>query len=68
MQVLERQEPSPSDPEFAKQRDQLHEQLSQQKQQELLTMFLNDLDARLQKEGKVKRNKTEMDKLTKARS
>ncbi len=68
LQVVERQEPSVSDPEFAKQRDQLHEQLAQQKQQELLTMFLNDLDARLQKEGKVKRNKAEMDRLTKARS
>lgn len=68
LQVQERQEPSPSDPEFAKQRDQLHEQLTQQKQQEVLRMFLDDLDARLVKEGKVKQNQNEKDKLTKARS
>ena len=68
LQVLDRQEPSPSDPEFAKQRDQLYEELSQQKQQELLSMFVSDLSSRLEKEGKVKINKSEMDSLTKARS
>jgi peptidyl-prolyl cis-trans isomerase D len=68
LQVVERQDPSPSDPEFAKQRDQLHEELAQQKQQELLSMFMSDLSARLEKEGKVKINKTEMDSLTKSRS
>lgn len=68
LQVVERQDPSPSDPEFAKQRDQLHEELAQQKQQELLSMFVSDLSARLEKEGKVKINKTEMDSLTKSRS
>ncbi len=68
LQVVERQDPSPSDPEFAKQRDQLHEELAQQKQQEVLSMFISDLGARLEKEGKVKVNKAEMDNLTKARS
>jgi peptidyl-prolyl cis-trans isomerase D len=68
LQVVERQDPSPSDPEFAKQRDQLYEELTQQKQQEVLAMFMSDLSARLEKEGKVKINKTEMDNLTKARS
>ena len=68
LQVLERKDPSTSDPQFAKERDQLHEQLVQQKQQELLTLFLNDLSARLEKEGKVKINKSEMDGLTKSRS
>ncbi|HKD80633.1 MAG TPA: peptidylprolyl isomerase [Candidatus Angelobacter sp.] len=68
LQVVDRQEPSPSDPEFAKQRDQLHEELAQQKEQELLAMFMSDLGTRLEKEGKVKINKTEMDNLTKARS
>jgi len=31
-------------------------------------MFLSDLSTRLEKEGKVKINKTEMDTLTKSRS
>jgi peptidyl-prolyl cis-trans isomerase D len=68
LQVVTRQEASTSDPQFAKERDQLHDQLVQQKQQELLTMFMSDLSTRLQKEGKVKINKSEMDNLTKARS
>jgi len=68
LQVSERQDPSTSDPQFAKERDQLRDQLVQQKQQEVLSMFLNDLDTRLQKEGKVKRNKAEMDSLTKSQS
>jgi peptidyl-prolyl cis-trans isomerase D len=68
LQVIERQEPSANDPQFAKERDQLREQLAQQKQQELLTLFLNDLGTRLEKEGKIKINKAEMDSLTKSRS
>ena len=68
LQVVERQDPSVSDPDFAKQRDELREQLAQQKEQELLSTFVGDLSARLEKEGKVKINKTEMDRLTKARS
>lgn len=68
LQVLERQEPSSTDPEFAKQRDQLRERLASQKRQEVLTLFVTDLNTRLEKEGKVKINKTEMDNLTKSRS
>jgi peptidyl-prolyl cis-trans isomerase D len=68
LQVLERQEPSSADPEYAKQRDQLRERLASQKRQEVLTLFVSDLSARLEKEGKVKINKTEMDNLTKSRS
>jgi peptidyl-prolyl cis-trans isomerase D len=68
LQVIERQEPSANDPQFAKERDQLREQLAQQKQQESLTLFLNDLGTRMEKEGKVKINKAEMDSLTKSRS
>jgi len=68
LQVVERQDPSVSDPEFAKQRDELREQLAQQKEQELLATFVADLSARMEKEGKVKINKSEMDRLTKARS
>jgi peptidyl-prolyl cis-trans isomerase D len=68
IQVVERQEPSPTDAEFAKQRDQLRERLASQKRQEILGQFVNDLNTRLEKEGKVKINKTEMDNLAKSRS
>jgi peptidyl-prolyl cis-trans isomerase D len=68
LQIVERQEPAATDPEFAKQRDQLRERLASQKRQEVLTLFINDLGTRLEKEGKVKINKTEMDNLTKSRS
>jgi peptidyl-prolyl cis-trans isomerase D len=68
LQIVERQEPSTSDVEFAKQRDQLRERLAGQKRQEVLGVFVNDLNTRLEKEGKVKINKTEMDNLAKSRS
>jgi peptidyl-prolyl cis-trans isomerase D len=68
LQLVERQEPSAKDPDFAKQRDQLSERLASQKRQEVLSLFVNDLNTRLEKEGKVKINKTEMDNLTKSRS
>jgi len=67
IQVVERQEPSASDAEFTKQRDQLRERLASQKRQEILGQFVNDLNTRLEKEGKVKINKTEMDNLAKSR-
>ncbi|MGZ4895865.1 MAG: peptidyl-prolyl cis-trans isomerase, partial [Candidatus Angelobacter sp.] len=67
LQIVERQEPAATDAEFAKQRDQLRERLASQKRQEVLTLFVNDLNTRLEKEGKVKINKTEMDNLTKSR-
>jgi peptidyl-prolyl cis-trans isomerase D len=68
LQIVEKQEPSASDPEFAKQRDQLRERLASQKRQEVLGLFVSDLNTRLEKEGKVKINKTEMDNLAKSRS
>ncbi|HEY2169759.1 MAG TPA: peptidyl-prolyl cis-trans isomerase, partial [Candidatus Angelobacter sp.] len=68
LQIVERQEPSTSDADFAKQRDQLRERLASQKRQEVLGLFVNDLNTRLEKEGKVKINKTEMDNLAKSRS
>jgi peptidyl-prolyl cis-trans isomerase D len=68
LQIVEREEPSTSDAEFAKQRDQLRERLAGQKRQEILGLFVTDLNTRLEKEGKVKINKTEMDNLAKSRS
>jgi peptidyl-prolyl cis-trans isomerase D len=54
LEIVDRQEPSLTDPEFAKQRDGLRQGLTEQKQQEALSLFLTDLNARLKKEGKVK--------------
>jgi peptidyl-prolyl cis-trans isomerase D len=68
LQIVDRQEPSTADPAFAQQRDQLRERLASEKRQEVITLFLNDLGARLEKEGKVKINKAEMDSLAKSRS
>ncbi|HVG90644.1 MAG TPA: peptidylprolyl isomerase, partial [Alphaproteobacteria bacterium] len=68
LQIVERQEPSLSGPEFDKQRDQLRERLSGQKRQQIINQFVTDLGARMEKEGKVKINKTEMDNLAKSRS
>ena len=39
-----------------------------EKRQEVLTLFLSDLGTRLEKEGKVKINKAEMDGLNKSRT
>jgi peptidyl-prolyl cis-trans isomerase D len=66
--VTERQEPATSGPEFAKARDQLIEELTQEKREQALQLFIGDLSKRMEKEGKVVINKTEMDNLTKART
>jgi len=65
--LIDRQEPSTTDAQFVQARDQLMEQLSDQKRQQVLRLFLDNLNTRLEKDGKVKINKTEMDNLTKAR-
>jgi len=66
-QVLERQEPSINDPLFAQQRDGLADQLSEQKRQQALEVFMTELESRLKKDGKVKINEAEMRKLTNSR-
>lgn len=68
LQVTEKQEPSTSDPDYAKSRDQLRERLAGEKRQQVLGLFISNLDGRLRKEGKVKENKTEMDAFNKSRS
>ncbi len=65
--LLERQEASVTDPEFAQQRDAIREQLSNQKQQQALELFMSNVEARLKKEGKLKFNKSEIDRLAKNR-
>ncbi|MGH9570341.1 MAG: peptidylprolyl isomerase, partial [Candidatus Angelobacter sp.] len=49
--VTDRQEPAANDEQFAKESDQLREQLAQQKKQEVLELFMSNLDSRLQKQG-----------------
>jgi len=66
LSVVERQEPQINGDEFAKQRDQLHEQIADQKRQQALELFLGNLNARMEKQGKIKINKAEMENLTKA--
>ncbi|HEX5433543.1 MAG TPA: peptidylprolyl isomerase, partial [Candidatus Angelobacter sp.] len=67
LQVTDRQVPSTSDPSFAATRDQLTEQLMQQKRQQALALFMSNVDARLKKDGKLKINNAELSSLTKNR-
>ena len=68
LRVMDRQEPSLTDPQFAQARDGLQEQLSQQKRQEALELFMSNLSKRMEKEGKVKLNTTNINNLTRSRS
>lgn len=65
--LVERQEPSTTDEQFTKDRDKILEQLSEQKRQQVLELYLSNLNTRMEKDGKVKINKTEMNNLAKAR-
>jgi len=66
-QVLERHEPSVSDPEFAQQRDGLTDRLTEQKRQQALEVFVAELETRLKKDGKLKINEAELRNLAKSR-
>ncbi|HMF91752.1 MAG TPA: peptidyl-prolyl cis-trans isomerase [Candidatus Angelobacter sp.] len=66
-QVLDRQEPSVNDPQFAQQREGLTEQISEQKRQQALEVFVAELENRLKKDGKLKINEAELRNLTKSR-
>jgi peptidyl-prolyl cis-trans isomerase D len=67
LEIVEKQEPATTDANYAKEKDQLRERLASEKRQELLGLFMNNLSTRLEKEGKVKINKAEMENLTKSR-
>jgi peptidyl-prolyl cis-trans isomerase D len=67
LQVTDRQEASLTDPQFAKDRDGILEQLNQQKQNQALQLFMSNLESRMEKEGKIKINKNEMNNLSKSR-
>ena len=63
--ITERKEPSPE--EMAKGSDQVRMQLIQQKQQQVLSLFIDNLDSRLKKEGKLKINQAVYNNLTNGR-
>jgi len=54
--ITERQEPPLTGDDFAKAKDNLYEELVREKGQEAQRLFLDNLDDRLKKEGKVKVN------------
>jgi peptidyl-prolyl cis-trans isomerase D len=59
--ILERQDPSPE--EMEKQRDQVHEELLSRKRDALFQVFAAELVQRMEKEGKIKKNKQEFERL-----
>jgi len=65
--LIDRQEASATDPQFAQERDSLKEQIDSQKKQQALELFMSNLTKQLEAEHKVKFNKTEMDRLAKGR-
>ena len=67
LELVEKKEPATTDADYAKEKDQLRERLVSEKRQELIGLFMNNVSTRLEKEGKVKINKTEMEALTKSR-
>jgi len=66
--ILERQEPPLTGDDFAKASDGLRERLIQSKRQEALQLFIENLDMRLKKEGKVKVNESEAGRTSRKRS
>ena len=66
LEVLENQKPDEA--EFAAKRDQIRDELMQNKQQELFGLFINNLRDQMEKSGKIKINQDEMKQLTKSGS
>jgi peptidyl-prolyl cis-trans isomerase D len=67
LQISGVQQPSMSGDEYTKAKDTLREQLLGQKRQESMQLFMSNLHAHLQKEGKLKINTDEMNNLAKRR-
>jgi peptidyl-prolyl cis-trans isomerase D len=59
--LLEKQEPAPED--YAKQKDQVRDTLLGKKRTDAMNQFQEDLQQRLQKEGKIRINKEELERL-----
>jgi peptidyl-prolyl cis-trans isomerase D len=62
IQLLEKQ--APSDADFAAKRDQIRDQLLQEKQQELFGVFVSNLRDQMERSGKIKINQEEMKALS----
>ena len=60
--VVEKQQPSAA--ELAKTKEQVRERLLQQKREQRLQMFVTDVRDRMQKDGKIRVNKDEWNRLT----
>jgi peptidyl-prolyl cis-trans isomerase D len=58
--MVERQEPTPA--EFAKDKDQVRQQVLFQKRQEMFELFASNLRTRMQKDGKIRINQKELDR------
>jgi peptidyl-prolyl cis-trans isomerase D len=67
VQVTDRQEASLTDGKFSKDRDGIVEQLSRQRQSQALQLFFSNLQTRMEKEGKIKINKKELENLARGR-
>ena len=61
LSLLEKQEPNPAG--FDQQKDQLRETLLAQKRSQIMDLFVDSLRQRMEKEGKIRINKEEMDRL-----
>ena len=64
LQVIETQAPTEAD--YAAKRDQIHESLLQQKQQQVFGLYIDNLRERMEKSGKIKVNQQEMKALSAA--
>jgi peptidyl-prolyl cis-trans isomerase D len=62
LQIVDKQAPSEAD--YAAKRDQVRDQLLQQKQQERFGLFVSNLVDQMTKAGKIKRNEEELKQLT----
>ncbi|HEV2115785.1 MAG TPA: peptidyl-prolyl cis-trans isomerase [Terriglobales bacterium] len=66
LSLLDRQEPSPTD--FQKQKDQVREQVLQQKRNQLLELFISNLREEMEKSGKIQINQQVLKQLTAPRN
>jgi hypothetical protein len=62
LKIIEKQEPPSAD--FDKAKDQLRETLLERKRQERFSLFISDLRRRMEKEGKIRINQKEMNRIT----
>jgi peptidyl-prolyl cis-trans isomerase D len=62
LQLIDNQKPSEAD--FAAKRDEIRDQLLQQKQQEIFGLFISNLRDQMEKSGKIKINQEELKALT----